>query len=318
MTKLIHILWVLGLISALIACPAPKSNSAAGGNENTGDVNGGESEDTFKVSPEILDKTAWKMVGTNCSNGSTNGEMLRIFYKEDDEFKVFEYASCFTIQNAMTRILLYWNVSDSLRKFAKCVGNEVQVNAGVHTTTYFFEENLQSGKMMSWYNPNRPPNPPDKTWDMERIPYPDLSLKGPNWTIDNLDGQKWIFIDHENYPRNPYQYPIFFKKENGQQLNLYTIGTNKRYSSSEEAFAVFDLPDHITKQRLIVKEINNTEHFITVELGNRYKWKLYFPNSNEMGVFYLGKAYNNDGLTTGMPGLVSSTNTFWILERVTK
>lgn len=165
---------------------------------------------------------------------------------------------------------------------------------GVYTSLFHFE-NSHKGAWLT-FNEHNGVFDFYMTYDLERIPYPDLSIKGPDWIIDSLDGQKWICESLVGPGTIQYQYLMVFEKYNDEikvRFTIYKYGHS--FSSAEEAFASIDTYNSGT-----VTNINNAEHSITIELhaySDQGKWKLYYVDSDYTGLITLSSSGSSGPIT---------------------
>ena len=298
MEKLIQILLGLGLIAALMACPTPTSNSTAGG---SGGNAGSGSNKPFEVSPDGLDRTAWR-----ATEPGMNGYAMIILEKDGKALNFFQAGSIHPsldiapteTEAKMDFILQKMTGSKPEYVITKFVDNDAYLfeHGNNATGTSFLRfENSQKGAWLMFL-PNEAT--PFKSYDLQRIPYSDFSSKATAWTLDTLDGQKWIYPASEGfYPneKRAYQYPMVFKKDN-DEIKVYLTSSNQYpFSSAEEAFAAIDT-DANHNNSGTVTNINNAEHSITIELKGypqQGKWKLYYADNDYTGLVCL--SYSGNG-----------------------
>ncbi len=285
MKKLIQNLWICPFIVILSACSAPTSGAVTGG-----------AHQSFEVSPQGLDRTAWRAT-------RNNGEGVIILLEKNGNslnyFVAFYQDGAETVYFTLLKLANQWIPAYIITKFIdnKAYLSEHGIDGATDTIFLSFENSRRGDLVILDENGQG-----DPAWNykLERIPYPaDLSSKAPAWTIDTLNEQKWIqkeiTLDVNNIYHTYYRYPMIFKKHDNNLEVYFTLEDKYGYlfSSAEEAFASISYSD-----KAQVTEINNQEHSITIDCssygsyGNQ-KWKLYFASSNYAGLIYLSSSNNS-------------------------
>ncbi len=141
----------------------------------------------FEISPKGLDRTAWQATHSQFGNQRTiifkeENNLLKAYYSTGASSSWQEDLIEFILQE-MIGYSYYYLIS-------KFIDNEAHFTTDTGDKGVFKFKNSTQAELSyinEWGNE-------EGIFHLQRIlPYPDLSSKSPAWTIDTLDGQKWIY-----------------------------------------------------------------------------------------------------------------------------